>query len=211
MSAFRRTVRHTSSAPIVPAAAPGHCPCRVRGGLLQGAVIVLGIIRDLFSPRVRLPQDVTVRIPRSARKAAHAQSLALKETLAKISDLPGIADIPGKKRVPKGFYGLAETFLRQYDAYEAAIQKAWGPGAAASSPEDGWRKPGTLDGRELCKCAPTPVSGIEALVIFRSVRDRRDFQTSGNALAVQGQQLFEDLKQHNRGNKNKVCNESSRF
>lgn len=124
----------------------------------------------------------------------------MRDTLTAIADLPGIADVTQKKRVPKGFYAKMGELIAQYERYDAAVHEAWGT-RDDEGDGDGWIRPGTPNGKYLCQSAPTPVSGIESLALYRHVRTLRDFERSGRILAEQGQQLFEDLQRHNRSKK----------
>ena len=154
-------------------------------------VMVLDFFRGLFGRKHRLPIDRVTRAPRSAKKAASAEIEAMQAALDKLGALDGIADIATQKRLPKGADGLWREFLGHYDGYLRIV--------AEHLKLDDAARPGTPEGRASCYTAPFGVTGLESLVIFRTVRLWRDFPDVAQRLATAGEQLFKDIQEHHKG------------
>jgi Fe-S-cluster containining protein len=146
---------------------------------------VFEYLRTLFLG-VRLPSDLSTRIPRSARKAAAPHAQAVQEIIHKIAALPEINEVARTKQMPKGFYALAADLTRAFDAYIAALRQAMALEDAA--------RPGTPQGEAACTCAPTTITAIEALNILRRIRAWPDFPTLAQELLRQAQLLMQDMQ-----------------
>ncbi len=149
----------------------------------------MGLLDVFLGPT--LPRDQTTRIPLAARRAGKAHVKAMKERLVAIAALPGVADIAQAKRVPKGFFQLADEFLRQYEQYNTSVAHAttW-----SSLP-----KPGTPEGVAACYTTPMPVSALEALTIYRKIRLWRDFPQVVEALQKAADQQIKEIQSRHRG------------
>lgn len=153
--------------------------------------MILGLLRAALGPKIRLPTDQVTSLPRSARKAAQIHVDGMQAALDKIGALDGIADIATSKKLPRGLTTLIEQFTRNYDGYVTTVARAMGLEEAP--------RPGTPEGKNCCYVAPTGVSGLESLVIFRTVRQWRDFPQVAQKLAAAAESLFKDIQAHNEG------------
>ena len=116
----------------------------------------------------------------------------MKTAIEQISALPGIADIQDNKRVPRGFYGLVEEFIKHADDYQTIARKYF------DIPEDS-KRPGEPGGTGACYAAPMGLSGIEVLNIYRTARTWRDFQQVARRLGELGEQQFKDIQSGHSG------------
>ncbi len=153
--------------------------------------MVLDFFRGLFGRKHRLPIDRVTRAPRAAKKEAQAHIDGMQAVLDKLGALDGIADIGTTKRLPKGTDGLWREFLGHYDEYLKVAAAHMGLEEAV--------RPGTGEGRRSCYVAPFGVTGLESLVIFRTVRLWRDFPDVAQRLAKAGEQLFKDIQGNHGG------------
>lgn len=152
---------------------------------------MLEIIRGLFGRRHRLPRDQVTRLPRAVRKATEPQVAAIQAALDEIAALPGLADIALNKKAPKGFYAAAEKFVAAYDGYIDAVARLLNLGSAA--------RPGTPEGHRGCYEQPVPVTGIEALLVYRKVRPLPDFPAVAKELARLGEAQFKEIQSRHTG------------
>ncbi|WP_434422217.1 YkgJ family cysteine cluster protein [Nannocystis pusilla] len=153
--------------------------------------MVLALFKRLLGRRPKMPRDQITRIPRAVRKATEPQVAAIQAALDEIAALPGLADIALNKRAPKGFYAAAARFVAAYDAYVEAVAKHMNLGAAA--------RPGTPEGFRCCYEQPVGVSGVEALLIYRTIRPWRDFADVAKRLAELGEAQFKEIQQRHTG------------
>lgn len=116
---------------------------------------------------------------------------AMAAAIDKIGGLPGIADVKQTKRVPRGFYELAEGFQRSYDAYVETVK--------SHLPLDGAQRAGRPGGTNACFAAPMGVSGIEALVIYRRTRVWKSFPDLARTMGEMGEQQFNDIQAGHKG------------
>jgi Fe-S-cluster containining protein len=154
--------------------------------------MALGFLAALFGPRIRLPHDRTRRLPGRAKRAAAPSIGAMKDALDKISALPGIADIKEHKRVPRGFAAHMADFLRAVDDFHASVRPF------ASIPDDATRQ-GEPGGTGPCHAAPLGLHAVEALNIYRTVRQWRDFPAIAKRMAELGEQQFKDIQAGHAG------------
>lgn len=153
--------------------------------------MVLALFKRLLGRRPAMPRDQITRVPRSIRKATEPQVAAIQAALDEIAALPGLADIALTKRAPKGFYAAAARFVAAYDAYVEAVSKHMNLGTAA--------RPGTPEGFRCCYEQPVGVSGVEALLIYRTIRPWRDFADVAKRLAELGEAQFKEIQQRHTG------------
>lgn len=152
---------------------------------------MLGFLRALFGPKIRLPSDRVTRLPGAAKKAGAPHAEAIQATLDAIGALPDIADIATTKKLPKGLHARVVELLGHYEAYVSACAKAMGREAAA--------RPGTPAGKVCCNVAPVGVTGLESLVIFRTIRLWADFPQVAQRLATLAEQQIKDIQAHHSG------------
>ena len=153
--------------------------------------MVLGLLRALFGPKIRLPSDRVTRLPGAAKKAGAAHAAAIQATLDAIGALPDIADIATTKRLPKGLHERVKELLKHYESYVQACAQAIGAGDAV--------RPGTPAGKICCNVAPIGVTGLESLVIFRTIRLWSDFPQVAQRLAALAEQQIKDIQAHHTG------------
>ncbi|MCA9662070.1 MAG: YkgJ family cysteine cluster protein [Myxococcales bacterium] len=153
--------------------------------------MILDFFRALFGRKRRLPIDRVTRAPRAVKKAAKAEIDNMQACLDKLGALDGIADIATTKRLPQGADALWREFLGHYDDYLKIAAEHMGLEEAL--------RPGTPKGRDCCYVAPFAVTGLESLVIFRTVRLWRDFPQVAQRLAQAGEQLMKDVQSHHKG------------
>ncbi|MBK8262884.1 MAG: YkgJ family cysteine cluster protein [Nannocystis sp.] len=159
--------------------------------------MLLGLLRALFGPKIRLPSDHVTRISGAAKKAGAADAAAAAAAIDKIGALPDIADIATTKRLPKGLDALVREMLAAYERYVEAVAKAMNLSEAA--------RPGTPEGAVCCKIAPIGVTALESMVIFRTVRLWRDFPQVAQRLASLAEMQIKDIQKHHVGDPEKVA------
>jgi len=115
----------------------------------------------------------------------------MQKALDAIAALPGLADIKDTKRVPRGFYGLCESFLEHYDHYTSTVREHMKLGNAA--------RPGAPGGCNACYEVPVGVHAIEALVIYRKIRPWKEFPKLAQSLADLAEQQFKAIQAEHHG------------
>lgn len=151
----------------------------------------VGFLGWLLGRRVRMPRDQVTRLPRSAKKAAKQHAQAMLAAVQKIAGLPGIADVKQSKRLPRGFYALAEEYLNHYDAYAEVVRKFL--------PVQDAHRPGEPGGCGACYAVPMGMHAVDTLYLYRQVRTHREFQAMGQRMGELGEQQFKDIQAGHTG------------